>query len=100
MTTNSFPGTTQCSDGTASPTQYPDDAATVKTANPQLVFYGGYYCDLGLLLGALHKVGYTGKVFSDDGSDSSALVTSTNPHSAANGVYASCPCSAARQLNG
>ena len=49
MTTGTFPGTTQCSDGTASPTQYPDDAATVVSAKPQLLFYGGYYCDLGLL---------------------------------------------------
>jgi branched-chain amino acid transport system substrate-binding protein len=94
VTTAHFPGTAQCTDGTASPTQYPDDAAAVKAAHPQLVFYGGYYCDLGLLLGALHQVGYTGKVFSDDGSDSTALYTSTNPHSAANGVYASCPCAA------
>jgi len=94
VTTNSFPGTSQCSDGTASPTQYPADAATVKSANPGLVFYAGYYCDLGLLLGALHQVGYAGKVFSDDGSDSQALVSGTNPRIAANGVYVSCACAA------
>ncbi|HTV12727.1 MAG TPA: branched-chain amino acid ABC transporter substrate-binding protein [Acidimicrobiales bacterium] len=92
VTTGTFPGTSQCSDGTASPTQYPDDAATVVSAKPQLLFYGGYYCDLGLLLGALHKAGYTGKVMSGDGSESNALVSGTNPPSAANGVYASCPC--------
>ena len=62
VTTGSFPGTTQCSDGTASPTQYPDDAAVVVKANPQLLFYGGYYCDLGLLVeraaqGGLHGQG-------------------------------------------
>lgn len=94
VTTNTFPGTQQCTDGTASPTQYPDDAATIVSAHPQVVFYAGYYCDLGLLLGALHKAGYTGKVFSDDGSESNALVSGTNPASAANGVYASCPCAA------
>jgi branched-chain amino acid transport system substrate-binding protein len=92
VTTNSFPGTTQCSDGTASPTQYPDDAATVVSANPQMVFYGGYYCDLGLLLGALHKAGYKGKVMSGDGSDSISLIAGTNPASAASGVYATCAC--------
>jgi branched-chain amino acid transport system substrate-binding protein len=92
VTTGTFPGTAQCSGGTASPTQYPDDAATVVSAKPQLLFYGGYYCDLGLLLGALHSAGYTGTVFSDDGSDSSTLITGTNPPSAANGVYASCAC--------
>jgi len=93
VTTGTFPGTSQCSDGTASPTQYPDDAATVVSAAPQMVFYGGYYCDLGLLLGALHSAGYSGKVMSGDGSDAAQLVTGTNPPSAANGVYVTCPCS-------
>ena len=92
VTTGTFPGTSQCSDGTASPTQYPDDAATVASAKPQLLFYGGYYCDLGLLVGALSHAGYTGKVMSGDGSDSTALVSGTNPATAANGVYATCPC--------
>jgi len=92
VTPGTFPGTSQCSDGTASPTQYPDDAATVASAAPQMLFYGGYYCDLGLLLGALHSAGYSGKVMSGDGSDSGALVTGTNPATAANGVYATCPC--------
>lgn len=92
VTTGTFPGTSQCSDGTASPTQYTADAQTVVSTKPQILFYGGYYCDLGLLLGALHNAGYHGKVMSGDGSDSDALVTSTNPHSAANGVFASCAC--------
>ena len=92
VTTGTFPGTSQCSDGTASPTQYPDDAATVASAAPQMLFYGGYYCDLGLLLGALHSAGYSGKVMSGDGSDSNALVTGTNPPTAANGVFATCAC--------
>ena len=92
VTIGTFPGTSQCSAGTASPTQYPDDAATVVSAKPQLMFYGGYYCDLGLLVGALSKAGYTGKVMSGDGSDSTALISGTNPPSAANGVYASCAC--------
>jgi branched-chain amino acid transport system substrate-binding protein len=93
ITTGTFPGTAQCSNGgTASPTQYPDDAATVVGAKPQMVFYGGYYCDLGLLAGALQKAGYTGKMFSGDGSDSTALISGTNPPSAANGIYLSCPC--------
>jgi branched-chain amino acid transport system substrate-binding protein len=91
--TGSFPGTTQCSDGTASPTQYPADAATVVSKKVGMLFYGGYYCDLGLLLGALHHAGYKGKVMSGDGSDSTALISGTNPRSAANGVYTTCGCS-------
>ncbi|MGD0944099.1 MAG: branched-chain amino acid ABC transporter substrate-binding protein [Acidimicrobiales bacterium] len=94
VTAIAFPGTSQCSDGTASPTQYTDDAAEVVTANPQLLFYGGYYCDLGLLITALHKAGYKGKIMSGDGSDSIALIAGTNPRSAANGVFASCGCAA------
>ena len=62
------------------------------SAHPQLLFYGGYYCDLGLLVSALHKAGYTGKVMSGDGSDSTALISGTNPSTAANGVFASCAC--------
>jgi branched-chain amino acid transport system substrate-binding protein len=92
VTAIAFPGTSQCSAGTASTTQYTDDAAAVVNAKAQLLFYGGYYCDLGLLLGALHSAGYKGKVFSADGSDSPSLIAGTNPHSAANGVYASCAC--------
>jgi len=92
VTKGSFPGTTQCSDGTGSPTQYPDDASIVASAHPQLLFYGGYYCDLGLLVSALHNANYKGKVFSGDGSDSTALISGTNPHTAANGVFASCAC--------
>jgi branched-chain amino acid transport system substrate-binding protein len=57
-----------------------------------MLFYGGYYCDLGLLVSALHKAGYTGKVMSGDGSDSISLIAGTNPPTAANGVYASCAC--------
>ena len=92
VTAGAFPGTTGCSDGTASPTQYIDDAATVVNKHPGLLFYGGYYCDLGLLVSALHKADFKGKIFSGDGSDSTALISGTNPHSAANGVYASCAC--------
>ncbi|MGO9582422.1 MAG: branched-chain amino acid ABC transporter substrate-binding protein [Acidimicrobiales bacterium] len=94
VTSIAFPATAQCGQGTASPTEYTDDAASVVAANPQLLFYGGYYCDLGLLITALHKAGYKGKIMSGDGSDSIALIAGTNPHSAANGVFTSCGCAA------
>ena len=45
------------------------------------------------MIGALHSAGYKGKIMSDDGSDDNHLISDTNPHSAANGVYASCGCS-------
>jgi len=90
----SLPNTTGCGNGGAgNPAQYPGAAATIKAANPQIVFYGGYYCDLGLLLGALHSAGYTGKVMSGDGSDDPHLIAGTSPTSAANGTLLTCACS-------
>jgi branched-chain amino acid transport system substrate-binding protein len=78
--------------GTGDDTEYPGAAAKIVSAHPALVFYGGYYCDLGLLLGALHSAGYHGKVMSGDGSDDPHLITGTKPHAAANGVFLSCAC--------
>jgi len=87
VTTNSLPQT--CSPGYAPVSEYAAAATQIVAANPKAVFYGGYYCDFGLLLGALHTAGYTGAVMSGDGSESSALITGTSPASAANGVYLS-----------
>ena len=84
-----IPGTAQCADGTGSPSEYASAATQIKAKNPKAVFYGGYYCDFALLLGALHSVGYKGVVMSGDGSNDPALIKSTSPHSAANGVYLS-----------
>ena len=56
------------------------------------MFYGGYYCDLGLFLGALQSAGFTGTVMSGDGSLSPALIQGTTPASAANGVLLTCAC--------
>jgi len=94
VTSSTVPNTTGCGNGgTGDPTQYPTVASTIVAAKPQIVFYGGYYCDLGLLLGALHTAGYTGKVMSGDGSDDPHLILGTSPASAANGVYLTCACS-------
>jgi branched-chain amino acid transport system substrate-binding protein len=90
---NAVPSTPACGNGgTGDPSQYPGVASTIKAANPQIIFYGGYYCDLGLLLSALHSAGYKGKVMSGDGSDDPHLIAGTSPSSAANGVYLSCAC--------
>lgn len=92
ITTATVLQTTGCS-GTASATEYSAAAAQVVAAKPDLMFYGGYSCDLSLFLGALNAAGYTGKVMSGDGSDNVQLVTGTTPNSAANGVYLTCACS-------
>ena len=93
VTNANVPSTTGCGNGgSGDPTQYPGAAAAVVAAHPQAVFYAGYYCDLGLLLGALHTAGYKGKLMSGDGSDDPHLILGTNPKTAANGVYLTCPC--------
>jgi branched-chain amino acid transport system substrate-binding protein len=83
-----YPETGSCG-GTASVSQYTAAATQLVATNPAGIFYGGYYCDLGLLLGALSSDGYKGTIMSGDGSWSSALVTGTTPASAANNVYVS-----------
>ncbi len=94
VTTATVPGTGQCNNGTASATEYQAAATQVVASGASAMFYGGYYCDLGLFLGALSSSGYTGVVMSGDGSDSPALIQGTTPASAANGVLLSCACSA------
>lgn len=93
VTSTTVPGTTTCGGGTGNTTQYPGVAATIKAANPALVFYGGYYCDLGLLISALHSAGYHGHIFSGDGSDDPHLILGTSPQAAAAGTLLSCACS-------
>ncbi len=88
VTTQTLNETSSCG-GTASATQYNAAATAIVAANPASIFYGGYYCDLGLLLGALSSAGFKGAIMSGDGSLSTALVTGTSPASAANNVYLS-----------
>lgn len=92
VTAVTVPGTAACQNGTASTTEYSAAAIQAKVSGAGLLFYGGYYCDLGLFLTQLHSVGFKGKVMSGDGSNSPSLIQGTTPHSAANGVYLSCAC--------
>jgi branched-chain amino acid transport system substrate-binding protein len=93
VTPVTVPGTGQCQNGTASATEYSAAATQAVASKASALFYGGYYCDLGLFLGALSSAGYTGTVMSDDGSLSPALIQGTTPASAANNVLLSCACS-------
>ncbi len=93
VTPATVPGTSQCQNGTASSSEYSAAATQVVASGAKAMFYGGYYCDLGLFLGALQSAGYTGKIMSDDGALSPALIQGTTPASAANGVFLTCACS-------
>lgn len=92
VTTATVPGTSQCQNGTASATEYSAAATQAVASKAAALFYGGYYCDLGLFLGALSSAGYTGTVMSGDGSLSPALIQGTTPASAANSVLLTCAC--------
>ncbi len=89
VTTASYPQSSSCPPGTAPTSQYTALATQIKTSNPGAVFYGGYYCDFGLIVGALRSAGYKGAIMSGDGSESSSLISGTSPSSAANGVFLS-----------
>lgn len=88
VTPNTYPETGSCG-GTASVSEYTAAATQIVASNPSGLFYGGYYCDFGLLLGALSSAGYKGTVMSGDGSWSTALIAGTTPAAAANNVYLS-----------
>lgn len=92
VSTATVPGTSQCQNGTASATEYSAAATQAAASGAKALFYGGYYCDLGLFLGALSSAGYTGTVMSGDGSLSPALIQGTTPASAANGTLLTCAC--------
>jgi branched-chain amino acid transport system substrate-binding protein len=92
VTTATVPGTSQCQNGSASATEYSAAATQAVASKAAALFYGGYYCDLGLFLGALSSAGYSGTIMSGDGSLSPALIQGTTPASAANNVLLTCAC--------
>jgi branched-chain amino acid transport system substrate-binding protein len=91
ITSEEVPGTTQCSAGTGSVTEYPASATKVKSSGATAVFYAGYYCDFALYAKALRAAGFTGQLFSDDGSLDTHYVSSAGT-SIANGTLISCAC--------
>jgi branched-chain amino acid transport system substrate-binding protein len=68
------------------------EASKVASANPDAVYYSGYYADGGPLLKALRSAGYKGTFISDDGSKDPNFIKLAGA-SAAEGTYFTCPCS-------
>jgi branched-chain amino acid transport system substrate-binding protein len=89
--TTTAPGSTQCSAGTGSSTQYPAVASLVKSSGANLVYYAGYYCDLALFVKALRAGGYNGQIMSDDGSENVKLIQEAGQANA-QGILTSCAC--------
>ena len=91
VTSEEVPGTTQCSAGTGSVTEYPAAATKVVSSGATALFYGGYYCDFADFAKALRAAGFKGQLFSDDGSLDPHYVSGAGTSVAA-GTLISCPC--------
>lgn len=70
---------------------YAPVAATIARADPDFVFYSGYFVDLAALATALRSAGYAGPIGSGDGSKDDRLVALGGRD--IEGVHLTCPCS-------
>ena len=70
---------------------YSSTVTKVKAANPDVIFYGGYYAQLGRLLKQLRDGGVTAVVSSGDGSVDPKLIEGAGAQ-AAEGAVLGCPC--------
>jgi branched-chain amino acid transport system substrate-binding protein len=91
VTSEEVPGTTQCSEGTGSVSEYPEAASKVVSNGAASVYYGGYYCGFADFAKALRSAGFKGQLFSDDGSLDPHYVSEAGTSVAA-GTLISCPC--------
>jgi branched-chain amino acid transport system substrate-binding protein len=91
VTSEQVPGTTQCSEGTGSVTEYPASATKVVSSGAGALYYGGYYCGFADFAKALRAAGFKGQLFSDDGSLDPHYVSGAGTTVAA-GTLISCPC--------
>jgi branched-chain amino acid transport system substrate-binding protein len=70
---------------------YSSSVAKIKAANPDVIFYGGYYAQGGRLLKQVRDAGVTALFSSGDGSLDVGLVRGAGPQ-AAEGAIIGCPC--------
>jgi branched-chain amino acid transport system substrate-binding protein len=63
----------------------------VKSANPDAIFYGGYYSEGGRFLKQIRDAGITVKFVSDDGAEDPKIIDSAGA-AAAEGALLTCPC--------
>jgi branched-chain amino acid transport system substrate-binding protein len=69
---------------------YSSTVNKIKAANPDAVFYGGYYAEAAKFLKQLRDAGVNAKFVSGDGSLDQKLIADAGP--AAEGAYLSCTC--------
>ena len=78
-------------DGINPTKDYTSQATKIIAANPDLLYYSGYYAEFALLAKALKDKGYTGLMMSGDGSLDRQFVEQAGAD-AAEGAYLTCPC--------
>ncbi|MBV9921672.1 MAG: branched-chain amino acid ABC transporter substrate-binding protein, partial [Pseudonocardia sp.] len=70
---------------------YSSTVSKVKAANPDVIFYGGYYAQAGRLLKQLRDGGVTATFATGDGSLDAGLISGAGQQ-AAEGAIVGCPC--------
>jgi branched-chain amino acid transport system substrate-binding protein len=76
---------------TQNASDFSSSVAKMKAANPDVIFYGGYYSQAGRLLKQIRDNGLTSLFVSDDGSLAEGLISGAGQQ-AAEGAIISCPC--------
>jgi branched-chain amino acid transport system substrate-binding protein len=71
----------------------------VRAAEPQVIFYGGYYTEAGRLLKQLRDAGVTATFVTDDAANDAGLIA-TAGQPAAEGALITCPCAPPEQVRG
>jgi branched-chain amino acid transport system substrate-binding protein len=84
-------GITPTHDGINPTKDYTAEATKIIAAKPDVLYYSGYYQDFSLLAKALRGAGFTGTLFSGDGSNDDLYVSGAGA-SVAEGTYLSCGC--------
>jgi branched-chain amino acid transport system substrate-binding protein len=84
-------GATVTHDGIDPTKNYTSEATKIIGANPDAVYYSGYYGEFGPLTKALRGAGYKGIVISGDGSNDDQFIKDAGA-SNAEGAYLTCAC--------
>ncbi|MCW2544064.1 MAG: putative branched-chain amino acid transporter [Frankiales bacterium] len=84
-------GATVVHDGIPPTKNYTAQADKIIAANPDALYYSGYYAEFGLLVKALKGKGFKGVIMSGDGSNDDKFIAAAGQANA-EGVLLSCPC--------
>lgn len=78
---------------------YSSTVNEIRSADPDVIYYGGYYAEGGRLLKQIRDAGIDATFMSDDGALDPGLVEAAGA-AAAEGAIATCPCAPAADIEG